>query len=66
MELESLPEGWEFKKMTELCEKITSGGTPLTSKMQYYNGDIPWTITEDITSSNMYIKRTKKRSQKKD
>ena len=65
MELESLPDGWELKKMNELCEKITSGGTPLTSKMEYYNGDIPWAITEDITSSDMYIKQTKKKITKK-
>jgi len=65
MELESLPEGWELKRMTELCEKITSGGTPLTSKTEYYNGDIPWAITEDITSSDMYIKQTKKKITKK-
>ena len=65
MELESLPEGWEIKRMTELCEKITSGGTPLTSKTEYYNGDIPWAITEDITSSDMYIKQTKKKITKK-
>ena len=65
MELENLPEGWEIKRMTELCEKITSGGTPLTSKTEYYNGDIPWAITEDITSSDMYIKQTKKKITKK-
>lgn len=41
----------EWKKYTieEISKRITSGGTPLTSKMEYYkNGTIPWLKTTEV------------------
>jgi type I restriction enzyme S subunit len=41
--------GWELYKLEEICKKIVSGGTPLTSKREYYeNGNIPWLKTTEI------------------
>jgi type I restriction enzyme S subunit len=41
-ELGSLPPNWQLKKLGELCE-IKSGGTPSTSKKEFWkNGDVPW------------------------
>ena len=41
-ELGLIPEGWEVKRLDEICENIYSGGTPNTSEKHYWNGEIPW------------------------
>ncbi len=33
---------WEEKKLGEVCEKISQGGTPSTLNQNYWNGDIQW------------------------
>jgi type I restriction enzyme S subunit len=38
--------------------KWGSGGTPLSSNEEYYNGLIPWLITEDLNDS--IIKKSKR------
>ena len=38
----------EWKKMGEVCKNICSGGTPLTSKPEYYDGNIPWLRTQEV------------------
>ena len=38
----------EWKKMSEICKIICSGGTPLTSKPEYYDGNIPWLRTQEV------------------
>ena len=38
----------EWKKMSEVCKNICSGGTPLTSKSEYYDGNIPWLRTQEV------------------
>ena len=38
----------EWKKMSEVCKNICSGGTPLTSKPEYYDGNIPWLRTQEV------------------
>lgn len=42
-----LPEGWEWKKLGELCE-TTSGGTPSRKNSNYYNGNIPWVKSGEL------------------
>jgi type I restriction enzyme S subunit len=40
---------WKQYKLEEVCRRITSGGTPLTSKKEYYeNGTIPWLKTTEV------------------
>jgi type I restriction enzyme S subunit len=36
-----LPSNWEWKKVSEIAN-TKSGGTPLRSHPEYFNGDIPW------------------------
>ena len=43
-----LPEGWEWKTILEVCDKITSGGTPSRKKSEYYGGSIPWVKSGDL------------------
>lgn len=42
------PNGVELKKIQDVCKKITSGGTPPTSRTAYYNGNIPWLRTQEV------------------
>jgi type I restriction enzyme S subunit len=40
-------EGWEVKKLGEVCE-VFSGGTPDTSNSNYYGGNINWITSGDL------------------
>ncbi|WP_294960606.1 restriction endonuclease subunit S [Sulfurimonas sp.] len=42
-----LKEGWEVKKLGEVC-KIVGGGTPSKKKEEYYNGNILWATVRDM------------------
>lgn len=44
---------------------MNSGGTPSSSILEYYNGDIPFLSISDITISGKYIKKTEKTITKK-
>ena len=52
-ELGVIPEEWEVVKLSDVCSEALSGGTPSTSKISYWGGDIPWMTSSNI--SNMYI-----------
>jgi len=43
-----IPKGWELKKLEDVCEKITSGGTPNRSNPSYFGGDIIWLKIGDL------------------
>ena len=40
--------------LSDICTKITSGGTPLTKRDDYYDGDIPWLRTQEVNFGNIY------------
>jgi restriction endonuclease S subunit len=45
----------ELKRLGDII-KITSGGTPLTSRREYYdNGNIPWAKTGDLKVRHLSI-----------
>ena len=46
----------EYKRIniSELCSSICSGGTPKSTCMEYYNGDIPWLNTKEINFNRIY------------
>ncbi len=52
---------WETVQIKDICKKVTSGGTPLTSKENYYfPRQIPWVKTKEvnycrITDAETYI-----------
>lgn len=47
--VDGVPEGWEKKKIAEVCETV-GGGTPSTKVSDYYvNGKIKWVTPTDIT-----------------
>lgn len=50
-----VPEGWEIQRVGKICDAI-GGGTPSTSKPEYYlNGTISWVTPTDITNNDSLI-----------
>ena len=47
-------EGVEMKEIKDVCKKICSGGTPSTSKHEYYGGYIPWLRTQEVDWKEIY------------
>ena len=42
-----MKEGWEYKKLGEVCNVI-GGGTPDTKNKEYWRGNIPWATVSDM------------------
>ena len=46
---------WETIAIEELCLKVTSGGTPLRSRVEFYEGGtIPWIKTKEVNFNRIY------------
>ena len=52
--LHGFNEKWKTIKLGEVAE-MNSGGTPTSSKNEYYNGNIYWVSITDMTSSYKYL-----------
>ena len=49
------------KKITlSECIEIIGGGTPKTSKKEYWGGEIPWLSVVDFNNDNRYVSKTEK------
>ena len=47
--VDGVPEGWEKKKIVDICTTIASGSTPSRSNKSYWNqGDIRWVKTKEL------------------
>ena len=42
-----MKDGWEYKKLGEVCNVI-GGGTPDTKNKEYWRGNIPWATVSDM------------------
>ena len=49
-----VPEGWEKKKISDVCETV-GGGTPSTTVPDYWDGDITWVVPSDITKNDCLV-----------
>ncbi len=49
----NLPDNWQLVKLGEVCE-TTSGGTPSRKNPSYYNGNIPWVKSGELTHDIIY------------
>ena len=49
---------WEEKSLGDICEIARSGGTPTSTKKEYYNGDIPFLSISDMTTQGKYLNFT--------
>ena len=51
---------WELRKLKELSEETYGGGTPNTSNADFWNGNIPWIQSSDITEHQVFGVQPKK------
>ena len=59
----NIPASWDVASFKYLVEKIFAGGTPTTSKSEYWadkSFGIPWVAISDITKSDKFLTSTKK------
>ncbi len=47
-DLGPIPAGWKTGPMLELCS-LTGGGTPKTSRPEYWDGDVLWASAKDVS-----------------
>ena len=47
-----MKQGWEIKKLGEVCN-IIGGGTPSKKNSEFYNGNIYWATVRDMKSSSI-------------
>lgn len=45
---------WDIVSLTELCDRIASGGTPSTRNDNYYGGDIQWYSTKELKDNFVF------------
>ena len=45
---------WEQRKLSELAEKTYGGGTPATANEAFWNGNIPWIQSSDVSDSKLF------------
>ena len=49
----AMKKGWPWKPLGEVC-KTGSGGTPLSSRKEYYEGgNIPWLVSGEVAQGNV-------------
>ena len=44
---------WELKTIENIAAKTLGGGTPATSHAEYWNGDIPWIQSSDLSGDSI-------------
>lgn len=56
-EFKELPEGWKWVRLGEVCKNLKAGGTPARDMLDYWGGNIPFALVEDLTK-NKYLTST--------
>lgn len=51
---------WKLSLLPSLLQLLKSGGTPSTSRNDYYGGEIPFVTIEDMTSCTKFLSATAK------
>ena len=51
---DGVPEGWERKKIADVCRTV-GGGTPSTKVSEYWEGDITWVVPTDVTRNDCLV-----------
>lgn len=50
--VDGVPEGWENKRIKDICSLITSGGTPSRNNKSFWeNGNIKWIKTKELNDT---------------
>jgi type I restriction enzyme S subunit len=45
----SIPEEWDFMRLDDITIDLIGGGTPSTAQPDYWDGDIPWMTSANLT-----------------
>ena len=53
---QNIPSGWKFGELGNFLTDIGDGGTPSRLKAEYFGGEIPWVVVNDIQP---HIRKTK-------
>ena len=51
---------WEQRKIGDLCQRTTGGGTPRTGVSEYWNGEIPWFQSSDFKDGIVTLQASNK------
>lgn len=51
-------EEWKLTKISSICKKVCSGGTPKSTVDEYYGGGIPWLNTKEVNFNRIYSTET--------
>lgn len=55
------PNDWTLQEVQSLAERMRAGGTPSRAVKEYWGGDIPFALIEDITASGFYLEQASER-----
>jgi type I restriction enzyme S subunit len=59
-EIGKIPNEWNCSSIKEVSIKCKAGGTPRKNQKEFWEyGNIPFVLIEDMTSVEMYLKKTK-------
>lgn len=53
--LDGFSEYWKKYKLSDISQKMNSGGTPKSTNNNFYEGNIPFVKINDITNSSKYL-----------
>lgn len=45
---------WKKVRLGDVCSRVCSGGTPKSTNLSYYGGEIPWLNTKEIDFNRIY------------
>ena len=45
---------WKDVRLGDVCTRVCSGGTPKSTNLSYYGGEIPWLNTKEIDFNRIY------------
>ena len=45
---------WKEVRLGDVCARVCSGGTPKSTNLSYYGGEIPWLNTKEIDFNRIY------------
>ena len=52
--VDGVPEGWYWKTLDDVCDAV-GGGTPSTSRPDYWGGDVVWVTPTDVTKNDCVV-----------
>jgi len=54
-EIGEIPESWRVVRLAEISNEFISGGTPSTDEPLFWDGNIPWTTSAQISEDDVFL-----------